>query len=96
MRALLVILSLSSALASAGVDPAAPDSAAITAITASPANLRIKAGEQAHLIVTAKLADGFETDATETAKFTAGERLKVEGTGIIRAVSTGTRNSSPS
>ena len=33
-------------------------------------------GEQAHFLVTAKQADGFEVDVTDAAKVTSGERVK--------------------
>jgi hypothetical protein len=89
MRIFPVLLSFLTAFAGAAVTPTAPEPAAVTSLSGSPASLRIKSGEQAHFLITAKLADGFEIDATETAKVACGDRIKMESPGVLRAVTAG-------
>jgi hypothetical protein len=86
MRALFILIAALGTLVSAGVTPASPT----IELVAFPASLRVVAGEQAHFLLTAKLADGFEIDATESATVTLGERLKGEGPGVLRALKPGT------
>lgn len=63
----------------------------ISALTAEPAKLQLRAGEQVRVVITAKQHDGFEVDATDVASFNVATPglLKLEGAGAVRGVQPG-------
>lgn len=61
----------------------------ITALSIFPPKLQIRAGEQARFLVTATQKDGFDVDATESARISAPEGAPLEGPGILRAAKPG-------
>jgi hypothetical protein len=63
----------------------------VTALSAEPARLKIRAGESDHFLVSARLADGFETDATDSVTLTpsAPDLVALEPGGMVRALKAG-------
>ena len=64
----------------------------VTALTAEPARIQLHAGEQAHVLITARLKSGFDVDATTTAALsaTSQEVLALEDGGAVRGRQQGT------
>lgn len=78
--------------AEAAVPPAAAETVEFTALTAEPSRLRLAAGESASFLITARRADGTESDVTEAAAITLGapEQANLEAPGVLRARAAGT------
>jgi hypothetical protein len=66
--------------------------AEVVALSAEPARVKLQLGEVAQILITAKMKDGFDADATDSVTFApgAGDALKMEGGGRLRALKTGT------
>src|SRR3954471_6754081 len=64
----------------------------VVGLSVAPARVKMQAGEVAQMLVSAKLKDGFEVDATDSVAFApgAGDLLKMEEGGRLRAVKAGT------
>jgi len=74
----------------AGSDPpVAPD--AKTALVSEPARVRLAAGQRAAFLITERLADGSEVDATDAAAVTvnAPDHAAIESPGVVRAGAAG-------
>jgi hypothetical protein len=63
----------------------------VAQLSVEPAQLQLRAGEQAHLLVTARLNDGFEIDLTDsvTLQITDADVVKAEPAGVVRALRAG-------
>jgi mono/diheme cytochrome c family protein len=63
------------------------DEAEITELLAEPARIQLRVGEQAHVLITARLKTGFDVDATAAAALSAASQdvLKLEDGGVVRA-----------
>lgn len=63
------------------------DGSEVTKLTAEPSRLRLRAGEQAHVLITALLKDGLEADVTDTATLRAASQgfVQLETGGVVRA-----------
>ena len=86
----ITIAALAAVLTGSGVAEVAAPAAAgdqIAALACEPAQLRLNAGERAAFLITAKRADGFEVDATDTAtlKFNEADKATIESPGVLRA-----------
>jgi hypothetical protein len=73
-----------------GAAKAAPlkiESSEIAKLTASPERLRLRVGEQAHVLITAQLKDGLEADVTDTAtlRLASQEFAGLETGGVVRS-----------
>jgi hypothetical protein len=63
----------------------------VTALTATPARIALRVGEHSRVLITARLKDGFEADATDAATpgTAAPDIVSVESGGIVRALKPG-------
>jgi hypothetical protein len=68
------------------------EAADITELVAEPARIQLRVGEQAHLLITARLKNGFDVDATGAAALSATSHdiLKLEDGGVVRGHQPGT------
>lgn len=63
----------------------------VVQLSAEPARVQLRVGEQLHLLITARLKDGFDTDATGTASVSATtlDFVAVDAGGVVRALKPG-------
>jgi len=64
----------------------------VTELLAEPARIQLRAGELGHVLITARLKDGFEVDATDATALSAASRdaLQLEDGGALRSRQPGT------
>lgn len=63
----------------------------VVQLSAEPARIQLRVGEQLHLLITARLKDGFDTDATGSAAVSATtpDFVAVDAGGVVRALKPG-------
>jgi hypothetical protein len=85
-------LTLSATAHAKAAEPERIEIAEIASLIAEPPRLVVRVGEQAHVLITARLKDGFDTDVTDQATLSpsASEAWKVEVAGGVRALKPGT------
>lgn len=74
------------------VVPRKIEAAEVTQLSFEPSRLQLRVGEQIHVLITARLKDGFDCDVTEQAVVkTEGKLLvKIEESGVLRGIQAGT------
>lgn len=69
------------------------ESSEVVRLTAEPERLRLRVGEQARVLITAHLKDGFEVDATDVATLSVAspEALAIEAGTLLRSLKDGSQ-----